>query len=209
MGERWGMAKRKIKGDGENKKQVKFGLSNAITKVGKASKIIKSSLQPNPTTATELPRAPCAQFLDGDSATSLGSLFQCLTTPSMKTFSLTSKTTAHRHSQISFVIHALVWRERGALRDSGLGLGEVESKDAQDFSPVSVEDGVCGPEAVSKVSPSALKCPSSSGSGSCQQDISRGNRGTNAQVSTGTEELLACLLTLRNPTQNQILNPIP
>lgn len=44
MGERWGMAKRKIKGDGENKKQVKFGLSNGITKVGKASKIIKSSL---------------------------------------------------------------------------------------------------------------------------------------------------------------------
>lgn len=46
----------------------------------------------------------------------------------------------------------------------------------QDFSPVSAEDGVCGPEAFSKVSPSALKCPSSSGSGSCQQDISREQR---------------------------------
>lgn len=37
-------------------------------------------------------------------------------------------------------------------RDSELGLGEAESKDTQDFSPVHVEDGVCGPEAFSKVS---------------------------------------------------------
>lgn len=46
----------------------------------------------------------------------------------------------------------------------------------QDFSPVSGEDGVWGPEAFSKASPSAPKCPSSSGSGSCQQDISREQR---------------------------------
>lgn len=144
------MAKRKIKGDGESKKQVKFGLNHGITKVGKASKI-KSNLQPNPITATKPPRATCAQFLDGDSATSLGSLFQCLTTLSMKNFSLISKTTAHHYCQISLVTHALVWREEH-YKDGGLGLGEADSKDTQAFSPASVEDGVCGPEAFSKVS---------------------------------------------------------
>lgn len=60
------MAKRKIKGDGENNKQEKFGLNHGITEVGKASKIIRSNLQQNPTTATEPPKATCAQFLDGD-----------------------------------------------------------------------------------------------------------------------------------------------
>lgn len=62
------MAKRKISGDRQNKMQVKFGLNNGIIKVGKGSKIIKSNLQPHPLTATEPPRATCAQFLDGDSA---------------------------------------------------------------------------------------------------------------------------------------------
>lgn len=170
--------------------------------VGKGSKIIKFNLQPHPTMATEPARATCAQVLDGDSATSLGSLFHCQTTLTMKKFSLISKTRAPHYCQTSSAIHALVWREREALQDSGLGLGGAESKDTQDFSPVSVQDGVWGPGAFPKVSPRCSGLGSASGT-------SQGNRGTTAQTSAGTEELLACLLTLRNPIHNQTLNPNP
>lgn len=40
------MAKRKIKGDGEDKKQVKFGLNHGTIKAGKGSKIIESKQIP-------------------------------------------------------------------------------------------------------------------------------------------------------------------
>jgi len=64
--------------------------------LGKTSKIIKSNFQPN----TTMPAKPCPEvphlpvFLntsrDDDSTTFLGSLFQCLTTLSVKKFFLVS-----------------------------------------------------------------------------------------------------------------------
>lgn len=201
------MTKKKIKGDGENKKQVKFGVSHGIIEVGKASKI-KSNLQPNPTTATKAPRATCAQFLDGDSATSMGSLFQCLTTPSRKKIfpNIQDNSTSLLPNKLCHPCPGL--ERKGSTTGQWSGAGRAESKDTQDFSPVHVEGGVCGFEAFSKVSPSALKCPSSSGLDPAS-GASRRNSGTNAQTSTGTEEPLTCLLKLRNPTQNHTLNPIP
>lgn len=125
------MAKGKIKGDGENKKQVKFGLNCGIIIVRKGSKIIKSNLQPNPTMATK----PSAQSLDGDSAISLGSLFKCLTTLSMKKFSLISKKIAHHYCQMSFVIRALVWREGRALQGHWIGAGRSWEQRHTRFQP--------------------------------------------------------------------------
>lgn len=203
------MAKRKIKSDGENKKQVKFGLNHGITKVWKASTIIKSNLQPNPTMATEPPRATCSQFLDGDSATSLGSLFQCLTTLSMKKFSLVSKyPRAPHYCQISLVIHALVWRERGALQGQWFGAGRSWEQ-RHKISALSLWRMECGGLRPFPRRPPVPRSAPAARDRDPASRTSRGNRGTNAQVSTGTEEPPACLLTLRNPTQNQTLNPIP
>jgi len=59
----------------------------------KTSKIIKSNHPPNNTMPTKpRPKPPCHIYMfferlqDGDSTTSLGSLFQCLTTLSVKKF---------------------------------------------------------------------------------------------------------------------------
>lgn len=155
------MAKRKINGDGENKNQVKSGLNNGIIKVGKGSKIIKSKLQPHPIMATEPPRATCAQFVDGDSVTSLGSLFHCLTTLSMEKNSLISKTTAPHYCQTSSAIHAVVWRERGAAGTLDWSW-EMLRANTPRISALSLQDGVWGPGAFPRVSPRALRCPSSS-----------------------------------------------
>lgn len=96
---------------------------------------------------------------------------------------------------------------KGSCRASGLGLGEAESKDTQDFSPVSAGWSV-GAWGLSQGVPKGPEVSQQLGIGSAS-GTSQGNRGTNAQTSAGTEEPLACLLTLRNPIHNQTLNPIP
>lgn len=143
------------------------------------------------------PRATHAQFLEGDSATSLGSLFQCLTTLSMTKFSLISKTTAPPYCQMSPVLHALVWRARGALQRQWIEAGSSREQSHEGFQPC-LWRMECVGLTFPKVSPRALRCSSSSGLGSAS-GTSQGNRGTNAQTATGTKEPLACLLTLRNP----------
>lgn len=114
------MAKKKIKGDGENKEQMKFELNHELPRLEKAP---ESS---SPTFNQITPRATCAQLLDGDSAT-----FQGLTTLSMTKFSLISKTTAPHYCQISLVMHALLWRSRGALQGQGLAALRAKPQDVR------------------------------------------------------------------------------
>lgn len=134
--------------------------------------------------ATEPPRATCAQFLDGDSATSLGSLFHCLTTLSMKKNSLISKRTTPHYCQTSSAIRALVWRERGAAGSVDWGWEKLRAKTPR-ISALSLQDGVWGPGAFPKVSPRALRCPSSSG-----VDLPVGHlKGTEAPMPKHLQEL--------------------
>ena len=76
--------------------KLNYGRSIESLRLEKSSKIIKFKRQPSTTmSAKPYPRVPYLHFFfntsrDGDSTTSLGSLFQCFTTLSVKKFFLIS-----------------------------------------------------------------------------------------------------------------------
>lgn len=168
------MAKRKIKGDGENKNQVMFGLNHGIIKGWKAlqdHQVQASTKSHHGHWSTKGHECSVlGWWLPPPWAWGHGSAHSFHEKMSPK-----SRKRAHHYCQISSVIHALVWGERGALQGQGTGVGRSWEQ-TQQISALSLWRMECGPEAFSKVSPSALKCPSSSGSGSCQWDISREQR---------------------------------
>lgn len=145
-----------------------------LLRLEKAPRSSSPTFNHMPITATEPPRATCAQFLDGDSATSLGSLFHCLTTLPMKKFSLISKTTAPQYCQTSFAIHALVWRERGAAGTVDWSWEKLRAKTPR-ISALSLQDGVWGPGAFPKCPQGPWGVPAAQ-DWICQWDTSREQR---------------------------------
>lgn len=100
----------------------------------------------------------------------------CLTTLTMKKFSLISKTTAPHYCQTSSAIHAPVWREREALQGQWIGAGRSWEQRHPGFQPCLYAGWSVGAWGLSQGVPKGPEVPQQLRIGICRWDISRERR---------------------------------